>query len=351
MPEDISIWELRGSNRATRVAPIKQMETELLLEDVLTANPELVASGFTLVGRQTPIDGGLLDLLGVDAAGRLVVLELKRAQLTRDAVAQAIDYCSYLEHLADSELAELIADRSGTNGIRKITDFDSWYVERHGMQMDALRPVRMVLVGLGADARAERMVTYLGDQGVDISLLTFQAFGYEEAILLTRRDERHAAAPGTRFVRGTRTERLRALEERAGELGVEPFWRKATLALGNMFNSDPTQSGITFSLPPITVAGQSVRSSHSVTLLEPGGIRVAFFPVAVHLCQDRFDRERAVLPFQRQVPPNAPPVAEVSQQWACMIDEGAWEKHGDALTALAKDVRAAWTEHGAASAK
>ena len=52
--------------------------------------------GLTLVGRQTPTEGGPLDLLGVDADGRLVVFELKRGTLSRDAVAQVVDYASYL---------------------------------------------------------------------------------------------------------------------------------------------------------------------------------------------------------------------------------------------------------------
>ena len=48
----------------------------------------------TLVGRQTPTEGGPLDLLGVDGDGKLVVFELKRGTLLRDAVAQILDYAS-----------------------------------------------------------------------------------------------------------------------------------------------------------------------------------------------------------------------------------------------------------------
>ena len=68
----------------------------------------------TLVGRQTPAGGGALDLLGVDEDGRLVVFELKRGTLTRDAVAQVIDYCSYLESLDVDTLKFVItATRQG----------------------------------------------------------------------------------------------------------------------------------------------------------------------------------------------------------------------------------------------
>ncbi len=60
-----------------------------------------------------------LDLLGVDEDGRLVVFELKRGTLSRDAVAQIIDYASDLDSKSDSTLAEHISDNSGVGGIER----------------------------------------------------------------------------------------------------------------------------------------------------------------------------------------------------------------------------------------
>ena len=58
----------------------------------------MLMPGLTLVGRQTPTGSGWLDLLGVDEDGKLVVFELKRGKLTREAVAQAIkaNFCSVM---------------------------------------------------------------------------------------------------------------------------------------------------------------------------------------------------------------------------------------------------------------
>ena len=57
----------------------------------------MLERGLRLVGRQTLMTGGgYLDLLAVDGNGRLVVFELKRGFLSRDAVAQVIDYASDL---------------------------------------------------------------------------------------------------------------------------------------------------------------------------------------------------------------------------------------------------------------
>ena len=114
MSDDIRIWEIDDSSKAaTPVETTNRMESEHWLEEVLVTNPDMLMPGLTLVGRQTPTDSGLLDLLGVDADGRLVVFELKQEELMRDAVAQAIDYCSYLESLTEADLAAYIAAHSG----------------------------------------------------------------------------------------------------------------------------------------------------------------------------------------------------------------------------------------------
>ena len=128
MNTDIGSWKIdRESSDAAKLDPADGIETEKMLEDVVVANPNMLVDGLKLVGRQVPVGTGFIDLLGIDEEGRLVVFELKREKLTREAVAQILDYCTYLETLSDSELGTLIAERSGRHGIRKIADFDEWY--------------------------------------------------------------------------------------------------------------------------------------------------------------------------------------------------------------------------------
>ena len=50
-----------------------------------------------------------------------------------------------------------------------------------------MRPLRMFLVGLGADERAERMVDFLANNsGMDISLITFPRFRIRGKTLFAR---------------------------------------------------------------------------------------------------------------------------------------------------------------------
>ena len=347
MNDDIRIWEVGDPSKAA--APVEsanRMETEALLEGLLVGNPHMLMQGLTLVGRQTPTDSGFLDLLGVDGDGRLVVFELKRERLTRDAVAQAVDYCSWLESLTDAELVDYVAEHSGKNEVDKIDDFAAWYRDRQGKPLTDARPTRMVLVGLGADARAHRMVEFLTQRGVDISLLTFHGYRYGDRTLLARQIEK-GAGPHDIGSGSTQSdaERRRILAERAKELDMDDLWRDAVKALGIASSGSPTKSGITFYLPKITLPDNvNVSGSHSVVIDPSGAIRVTFYPGAIDVCWEKFHDQQATIPFKCETPPNAPQTKRAREQWYCLLDKTTWEKHKEALTVLANDVHEAWRE-------
>ena len=338
MKTDIGIWEIdRASRVGAKLGFAQRIETEEMLEDVLVANPNMLMRGLNLVGRQLPVETGFVDLLGIDEDGRLVVFELKREKLTRDAVAQVLDYCSYLEALSESELATLIAERSGKNGISKIADFEEWYGSQGG---DSIKPVRMVLVGLGMDVSAHRMVAYLADRGIDVRLLTFHGYIRGDDMLLARqvraaRDPRRASAP-----------RDRDLNQKAREHGVAKVWRDAKKALNYSFGTYFTKSGITFLQRTVTLPDDvPVRASHSVTIDEPGKIRITFYPGAVDLCHQRFQNLKEAIPFEAEKPPNAPATRRAPHQWFCRLNEESWRNGKGHLIDFVRAMEDAWREH------
>ena len=226
MNTDIGIWTINQKSGAGRKVDLADgIETEKMLEDVLVANPNMLMGGLTLVGRQIPVGTGAVDLLGIDEEGRLVVFELKRGKLTRAAVAQILDYCTYLENLSNRELATLIAERSGKREIKKIADFEEWYANQPG---DSIRPIRMVLVGLGVDTSADRMVGYLAARDIDIRLLTFHGYKLVDSLLLARQvrtaEDGHAS-PGGR-------PSASSLNRKASEFGVAEIWQDAKSVVG-----------------------------------------------------------------------------------------------------------------------
>ena len=138
----------------------------------------MLGSRLKLVGRQTPTQTGWLDLLAVDQDdGCLVVFELKRGTLAREAVTQVVDYASALDAMSADELAAHISERSGADGIEAIEDFKQWYADTiGGDDLSRLLPPRMVLVGLGVDPVAERMARFISGGPVNLSVVTFHGF-------------------------------------------------------------------------------------------------------------------------------------------------------------------------------
>lgn len=258
--KEIRLWQVSldkdNHPSVAQLEGVNQTETEELLEETIVCCPDLLMEGLKLVGRQTDTPGGPLDLLGVDSDGRLVVFELKRGTLTRDAVAQIIDYGSYLSELDPEELSKHISERSGKLGIEKIEDFLGWYQEQFARSLSGAQRPRLVLVGLGADDRARRMVSFLADSELDISLITFHAFVEEGRILLARQVEVEAR-PSTGAPSVTKRGNLAKLRERVARLGVEEFYYEMARFFQRQLSAYqwPNPGGYSYYLPELTESG------------------------------------------------------------------------------------------------
>ena len=279
MTDELKIWALRDGTEAEAVASVSGVELEDILEATLVSRPEMLESGLQLVGRQTPTEGGPLDLLGVDEGGRLVVFELKREKLTREAVTQCIDYASALDEMTPEELAAFIAEHSGSDGIEKIDDFEEWYQNLFAEnELDDLLPPRLTLVGLGVDERAERMANFLRKGGIDISVLTFHGFERGGETLLARQVEVErdtAVRTGQRTYRSAAERRVR-LQERLAELGLASLFADVDETLRNAL-PDVARNygsyGVSYSLP----AGSN-RRRFCHLWVENAGLTVHWYP-------------------------------------------------------------------------
>ena len=343
--EEVKIWAIGDSHAAEPLESKSQVETEALLEETLVRNPDLLVQGLKLVGRQTPTEGGPLDLLGVDTDGRLVVFELKRGTLSRDAVAQIIDYASYLDAMDVDSLAEYISERSGKHGIDKIGDFQEWYDQDYG-ELESLKPLRLFLVGLGSDDRTERMVRFLADNSnMDISLLTFHGFEHDGKTLLAKYVEVQGAdEPQRRLTRRrvSATEWREMLERRIEESGVSEIFG----TVENMFRENwPGSStrhrahGLEILLKEPTGAGR--RAKYARVGAGDGKVRIVFFPLAKALCLNDFTQPVNEIPYETW-PKDLEPLKNARTEIQFMLTVEEWETHKERLYALTQAVYAAW---------
>ena len=351
--EEIKIWEV-GDSGVVELESVDSVSAERLLEGTLVSRPELLMSGLRLVGRQTPTEGGPLDLLGVDEEGRLVVFELKRGTLSREAVAQVLDYGSYLESLDDGALCQHIVDNSGRHGIEKINDFEEWYSENiRGDGLDSLRPVRMYLVGLGVDNRTERMVSFLAKSSrLDISLLTFYGFNYENKCLLARQ-VRVAEPPPPPVV-------TTGVVELSKTYGVHEFFLEVRRVIednwtGQYDHVRNQKTSVRMSAYTHTESGKLVPYSYGRIDPRPDGVKVIFYGRAIELCPEKFRQ-----PMQEITNVTFPatlkedlfsradnPTSDLAGSWfevQFQFTATAWAEHKEALSELTRAVYEALQE-------
>ena len=255
--DEIKLWKIDGSGALSPLGAMQQLENELALEDLLVAHPDLLEPELRLVGRQLHTASGWLDLLAIDASGRLVIYELKRGVLGRDAVTQLLDYSSALSEMKLAEMATHIASRSGHAGIRHIPDFEEWYGARFS-DPDRLRPARLVLVGLGIDTTALRIARFVGQYGLDVEVVTFHGFRDGKSKLLARQVEIERDEPtpvGTRSL--PIAQRRKALQDWLSKSGLAERFDAVCTTLRDRLPTvfeDPRRYGLSFQL---TVTGNT----------------------------------------------------------------------------------------------
>ena len=306
MMQAIKLWTIdegQSMAKAIEVESVRKTDTESMLEDILTRSPELLMPGLKLIGRQTATAGGPLDLLGVDSDGYIVVFELKRGDLGRDSVAQIVDYASYLTEMDVDLFCEHIANQSGRMGIEKITDFREWYQENFDGDFDEVGKPRMVLVGLGVDDRTRRMVYFLADSDIDVSLITFHAFREDGKLMLARQVEVEAKSSPV----NSKERRRESLQKNVRELGVEELFFKVANDLRTSFSQASQkmrQYAVAYRLPTRTESGNSSPRAY-VSLYLPdehgGPVRVRIRSLAVEVAPEAADKLRKALTEQTEV--------------------------------------------------
>lgn len=106
--------------------------SEAEMAELIFENPEVIEPGFKPLYREKPIRHGIVDVLGVDRDGNLVVLELKRRRADLHAVSQLKRYVETLREEHENVRGILVAP-SLTSGAKKL-------LEKEGLEFRKLEP-------------------------------------------------------------------------------------------------------------------------------------------------------------------------------------------------------------------
>ena len=173
MPTTIKVWEVVNES----LQPVKDdsfanNHLEKQLEAWVAEDPSILGERLLIIARQKDIQGvGRLDLLGVDKDGTIVIVELKRDYTPREAVAQALDYASWLHSADEMQIVAWAKDYLKQPFKEKFCE----YFEVDVFPDLSCQKHLIVLIAPKLDVSAERIIMYLSEQyGVRINAVFFQ---------------------------------------------------------------------------------------------------------------------------------------------------------------------------------
>jgi len=189
MPIEVDIWWLGDKVERVEFEP---MPSEERLEDIIADDISILNRNLLLIGRQVSTSfGKVVDLLGMDADGNLVVIELKRDKTPRDVVAQLLDYGSWVRELEEEDIASIF-----DSYLLKYlshhaeTSLDEAFCEQFGVQEmpESLNENHeLVVLTSELDDSTERIINYLADEyGAAINAVYFRFFKDGDREYLTR---------------------------------------------------------------------------------------------------------------------------------------------------------------------
>ena len=156
----------------------REKNFEADLENLLEKNPEYFFenSKTLIVGRQVSTNlNTSLDLLGINATGDTIVIELKRDKTPRETIAQLLEYASFVENLDYAQLNEIFQGYSGEE-----IELEKYH--EHYFQNDVDEKVsfnkysKLVIVAQNISKEIKQTAQYLRKKGLDIFCVEFKYF-------------------------------------------------------------------------------------------------------------------------------------------------------------------------------
>jgi hypothetical protein len=182
-----AIWGSGPGGQWHALDPVAyQAEAELhdMVEDAPQMLPLAGSPRLTVLGREVRLGTGYADLLAVESAGRVVIIEVKlagNAESRRAVVAQVLSYAGYLQGLDPEQLETQILGKSVLGAVQASDQLHAVDAEdfRDGLTRSlAEGSFRLVIVLDSAPEELVQVVGYLQSltDKIDIDLVTVSAY-------------------------------------------------------------------------------------------------------------------------------------------------------------------------------
>jgi hypothetical protein len=190
MTIELGVWKVTDSKATQRVA-VAGIDIESRLEDILAHDISIAHPGWLVIGRQVQTAyNKFIDLLAIDSAGDLIILELKKDKTSREVVAQVLDYGSWVRDLKDDDIGKIFeAYKAKYAPHMKGKSLNEVFEERfHQPIPSELNSAHSLVVATtSVDSQTQRIVDYLWeDYNVDINVMFFNFFQSQSELFLVR---------------------------------------------------------------------------------------------------------------------------------------------------------------------
>lgn len=181
MPVETNLWRIQDGGLAE--AQKSQLDSEAHLHKWIETTPNLISADLLFIGSEViTAHGGRIDLLGVDSAGTIHIIELKKGKTPRDVVAQALDYASWIVKLGSEELDAICQSYLNMD---LATAYSQQFKDALPETLNDRHSITIVASSL--DPASERIVQYLSDyHRLNIDAVFFTVFEDGVGKALTR---------------------------------------------------------------------------------------------------------------------------------------------------------------------
>ncbi len=244
MADEVRVWEVGKDDGLTEIGrttlDLEQRIENWIARDISVLDPKLL-----VIGKQVPTAfGKFIDLLCINATGDLVIVELKRDKTSREVVAQALDYASWVKDLSAEKIREIAAS------YLKETDLESAFRDKFNADLPEVINDRhaMRVAASEIDDSTERIIRYLSESyGLDINAVRFQFFQAADGRQLLVRtftvapDEAKGNVEKGPGIKRTPLPTSEEMEQAAVQAGVGDLYRQCEQALAPYFRRSNTK--------------------------------------------------------------------------------------------------------------
>jgi Protein of unknown function DUF91. len=168
--------------------PESELDTEANLEQrlVRTDGAQIGEVEVFYVARQeSPGEGGIFDILGVDKQGNAVIVELKRDRAPRDIVAQALEYASEIRNVEydylDDRYQDFLREEQGYSDPAEMPTLRDAHAEYFDLddplsESQINTDQRLVVVGTDFQDVSLNMADFLREHGIDVVAVEYSTY-------------------------------------------------------------------------------------------------------------------------------------------------------------------------------